>query len=107
MKSMNPITFWKRTIEYPATRNPTIPAQEWISEVKFEPYFDESGNKMVQITKGYYEENFRDGSWKYTEADILFVTAAEANQIYSKVKHTKYATQKKPAQLIENPVILG
>lgn len=93
-KSMNQIRMFRRDYFKAPCRNPTVPGQDTITEVRFQPHYTETGTKMVTVTQIYYEEQRESvraetGEWEqktiwtHTVTRQEEMTPDEANKVWS------------------------
>ena len=107
-KSMNQIRLFRRDYFRTPCRNPTVPGQDTIVEVRFQPHYTETGAKMVTVTRICYEEQVESvrtetgeweqkTSWTHTVTRQEEMTPDEANKVWSYGR--KKCTTKVPAEI--------
>lgn len=107
-KSMEQIRLFRRGYNRAACRNPLVAGQDYIVEVRFQPHFTTTGEKVVTVTQIYYEEqrtSVRTGpneweqrtSWSREVTRNEEMTPDEANKVWSYCR--KKSTTKVPSEI--------
>ena len=93
---MEPIYFYKWLS---SGKNPLCPVAGCVSEIRFVPWFDERGEKHVQIIKGLWRELREHNTWVYEVTDMRSYSPGAANKMYLIEKNDRYSLQKMPDEI--------